>query len=395
MRASIVIASHNEADLLRKTVHSCAETIGDLDCEIVVYDDASEDDCVERLRRDPGGAKISVGTSRSGASSSKDAAAQRSSGDVLIFLDAHCNPDPGAIEGLVQGVESWNGKAIIAPRVVPLDVDRWENRPGFRCVGCWLDLEWLCSGTLEAHEMTRRFDRHGRLYYEESTMIGCSFAMTRDLYETLRGHDTDMKSWGCEDLDLGLKCWLMGYSVLVDPDAIIGHRFRDQNTTYTVADEHYLANEIRMARKNFQTPAWEDWFGRFRECLSEERFDAAWRCFEATLESAEVERDYLLSRRPRDEYEYAAAFGLAWPLTLPASPIPPPARPLRPRISKTERKLLTIHPTTHEPPPPPPIPVEEPGPIEEEPGDEEPAPEDETESVNDQMTTIMTPVVMS
>ena len=43
MRASIVIASFNEGDLLWKTVRSCVETVADLDCEIVVVDDASDD----------------------------------------------------------------------------------------------------------------------------------------------------------------------------------------------------------------------------------------------------------------------------------------------------------------------------------------------------------------
>jgi glycosyltransferase involved in cell wall biosynthesis len=392
MRASIVIASHNEGDLLRKTVQSCAETVGDLDCEIVVHDDASEDDCAERLRRDPAGAKVSVGTGRTGASKSKDTAARLSRGDVLVFLDAHCKPEPGAIEKLVESVESWNGEAILAPRIVPLDPDRWENRPGYRCVGCWLDLEWLRCGHLETRQMSIRSDRRGRRYYEQPIMIGCCFAMTRGLYETLRGHDTDMRSWGCEDLDLGLKCWLLGHSLLIDPDAIIGHRFREQNTTYSIPDEHYLSNEIRMARKNFQEPAWEDWLQRFRECLSEDRFDAAWRCFEEARESAEVERDDLMSRRPRDEYQYAATFGLAWPLTLASSPIPAPATPLRPRFSKTDRQYLTIHPTTHEPPPPE---DDETGPTADEPEDEEPTPGDVTPPTDDSAAMILTPVVLA
>src|SRR3954463_12210663 len=51
MRASIVIAAHEEGDLLVKTVESCLETIDDLDCEIVVADDASADGSVEGLRR--------------------------------------------------------------------------------------------------------------------------------------------------------------------------------------------------------------------------------------------------------------------------------------------------------------------------------------------------------
>ena len=50
MRASLVIASHNEGPLLCQTVQSCLETLDGLDCEIVVADDASADGSVEQLR---------------------------------------------------------------------------------------------------------------------------------------------------------------------------------------------------------------------------------------------------------------------------------------------------------------------------------------------------------
>ena len=41
MRASLVIAAHNEGESLAKTIGSCIETCAGLDCEIVVADDAS------------------------------------------------------------------------------------------------------------------------------------------------------------------------------------------------------------------------------------------------------------------------------------------------------------------------------------------------------------------
>jgi hypothetical protein len=43
MRASIIVAAHNEGDRLWRTVASCSETSAGLDCEIVIADDASWD----------------------------------------------------------------------------------------------------------------------------------------------------------------------------------------------------------------------------------------------------------------------------------------------------------------------------------------------------------------
>jgi len=51
MRASIVIAAHNEGEALWKTIRSCVETCSGLDHEIVVADDASTDDSVAEAER--------------------------------------------------------------------------------------------------------------------------------------------------------------------------------------------------------------------------------------------------------------------------------------------------------------------------------------------------------
>jgi GT2 family glycosyltransferase len=54
MRASLIIAAHNEGEHLWKTVQACWSAIGGLDCEIVVSDDASTDDSIDdMLRRFP------------------------------------------------------------------------------------------------------------------------------------------------------------------------------------------------------------------------------------------------------------------------------------------------------------------------------------------------------
>ena len=51
MRASIVIAAHNEGDLLWRTVRSCIESTAGFGYEIVVADDASTDGSLETMRR--------------------------------------------------------------------------------------------------------------------------------------------------------------------------------------------------------------------------------------------------------------------------------------------------------------------------------------------------------
>jgi len=68
--------------------------------------------------------------------------------------------------------------------------------------------------------------------YESPALIGCAFAISRSLYEKLWGQDPGIADWGCEDIDLGLKAWLLGHPVLLDPQAVAGHRFQSSFTNY-------------------------------------------------------------------------------------------------------------------------------------------------------------------
>ena len=51
MRASILIATHNEREALLNTVRACLEQSAGVDCEIVVGDDASTDGSAAELKK--------------------------------------------------------------------------------------------------------------------------------------------------------------------------------------------------------------------------------------------------------------------------------------------------------------------------------------------------------
>jgi hypothetical protein len=135
----------------------------------------------------------------------------------------------------------------------------------------------------------------------------------RDLYFKLRGFDRHMVDWGVEDLDFGLKAWLVGEGILHNPHASIGHRFRTDFQQYSVRNEAIPINQLRLGRKNLGDRAWEEWLPRFRARLGEAEWQAAWNGYSKRRRSVEKERRYLLSARKRDEYWYAFCFGLSWP----------------------------------------------------------------------------------
>ncbi len=307
MWGSIVIAAHNEGDPLVRTVESVRETAWALGLEILVADDASTDGLVERLAEAAPEARVVRHHHRRGSSPTKDTGARNARGDILIFLDGHTKPEPGAIFKLLKNVEELKGDAIFMPRVPALDVERWENAPGpagygFRLVLPDLDGHWL--GPSQMH-------RRGP-YFESPTLCGCCFAISRGLYEKLRGFDPHLIQWGPEDFDLGLKAWLLGHPILSDPLPTIGHRFRKE-FPYLVAPESVLANKIRIAWKNFTPEGFQAWLEVFQPRHAADLWALAWSLFQERWESAEEERQYLLGLRVHDESWFARTFGCEWP----------------------------------------------------------------------------------
>ena len=310
MRASLVIASHNEGQSLWRTVQSCLDTTEGLDCEIVVDDDASTDGSLVELERFPQ-IRVVSHEERLGVSPTKDLAGRSSVGDVLIFLDGHCKPEPGAIARLIADVEATGGLAIVTPACSALDTQRWENNPYRVGQGFRIDLEQFDGGWTGLDDL--RVADETPWLRESPALIGCVMATSRATYERLRGFDPDMRIYGSEDLDFGLKAWLMGHPILHDPAAVIGHRFRSSFDDYTVPMEHPVANQIRMARKNFTEPVWREWVERARIRHPAWLWQLAWSAFEERRASAEGEREYLMANRVRDEFWYASRFGLDWP----------------------------------------------------------------------------------
>jgi NifU-like protein involved in Fe-S cluster formation len=208
----------------------------------------------------------------------------------------------------VADVEELGGQAIVTPQVPNLDAQRWEYTDAPAGHGYQFNLETLEQKWIGLENMTRQ-----ERFYESPALIGCCMAISRDLYDKLWGFDPGMRAWGTEDVDLGLKAWLMGHPVLHDPEAIIGHVFQSQFDRYAVPEADALMNHLRLARKNFSDRLWHNWLERFRSRHPAGLWAEIWSLFQQERDSVERERAYLLNYRVHSEYWYAHRFGLNLP----------------------------------------------------------------------------------
>ena len=321
MRASIIIASHNEGELLSRTIMSCLETCSGLDVEIVVADDCSTDGSVEAARRRFADICVFRNSERRGTSPTKALGAANARGEILVFLDAHTKPEPGAIHRLVKDVEEVAGTAIMTPAVAVLNIGSWSNDLKQVGNGYSLDLLTLEPGWCALNEMRPVYDRH-MVFYESPALMGAVLAISRPLYHNLCGFDPCLRSWGYEDLDLGFKCWLMGYRILHDPQAVVGHRFQTTFDNYSVPQEHVLINQLLMTYKSFTPNVWMSWVELFLQdnCDgiaegADDRKGHIWNSFNRERVHVELERSFLQTHKIHDECWYARRFGLGWPLT--------------------------------------------------------------------------------
>lgn len=328
--ASLILSAYNEGPLLTRTLSACTETIGDLDYEVIIADDASTDRSTEMLAEEFPMARIERHPVRRGASPTKVLGARQARGDVLVFLDGHCKPEHGAIERMVSTVRMLDGEAIVTPAIAALDPVSWRNAPNQIGHGYRFNLSTLRCAWEPMEAMAQAGEAGGLTLYESPALIGCAFAVSRELYERLWGFDAHMRSWGVEDLDLSLKCWLMGSRVLHNPEAVVGHRFQD-SFTQSVSPADVTTNELRLARKNFTETVWSAWVEARRSATPgaldgavEGVWARAWHMFESDRASVEQERRHLMARRPRDEFWYAERFGLKWPRVV-ESPMEPAA----------------------------------------------------------------------
>ncbi len=205
MQISIIIASRNEADRLSKTVRSCLGSIrSDVPFEIVVVDDGSTDGSAELVRGMPQVRVVRNAISQ-GVSATKDLGGRSARGTILVFLDAHCKPERGAIERLADDVAMLNGQAVVAPRIAALDESTWENHLNHCGNGYLLDLE-----TFEERWVRLKTLRRYRSFYASPNLAGCCLAVSRRLFEELGGFDSRMRGWGSEQVELWVESMATG-----------------------------------------------------------------------------------------------------------------------------------------------------------------------------------------
>jgi hypothetical protein len=107
-------------------------------------------------------------------------------------------------------------------------------------------LEWIQDpmSISEIEARTKGHDKHPDP--AESPITMGMFAITKRWWRTIGGMDSQLSTWGGENIDISLRTWLCGGEIRVADGSRIDHAFR-KNIPYAVDAAEYHRNLVRVA----------------------------------------------------------------------------------------------------------------------------------------------------
>ena len=135
-------------------------------------------------------------------------------GQVLMFLDSHCEVNVGWLEPLVERI-SLKHSNVVCPVIDVISLDKLEystirGPPGVRGGFNW-NLQFKWKKIPEYEQKRRGYDETREV--QSPTMAGGLFAIDKKYFFKIGGYDTGMDVWGGENLELSFRVsmWYMVY----------------------------------------------------------------------------------------------------------------------------------------------------------------------------------------
>jgi len=234
-KASIIIIFTNEAwSPLIRTVWSVLDnTEAEHLHEIILVDDFSDKTHLKGKltryiqKKFPSKVKLLRLKSREGLIRARLEGAKLATGDILLFLDSHCECGQDWLRPLLQRIKD-EPRAFVVPIIDVIDDKTMQYYNGngiyFQIGGftwsghfTWIDIP-------EAEKARTNYEPTAPV--RTPTMAGGLFAVNRAYFWEIGSYDEEMDVWGGENLEMSFRVWQCGGVIETLPCSRVGHIFR-------------------------------------------------------------------------------------------------------------------------------------------------------------------------
>jgi len=233
-KVSVVIVFHNEGwSTLLRTVQSVIDRSPPQFLEeVLLVDDFSDKvhlkkKLAEFIKRYNGKVRLIRNKEREGLIRTRTRGAQESRGEVVLFLDAHCEVGPNWLPPLLYPIYL-DRTTMTVPLIDGIDSDNFEHRPvyqgntNFRGIFEW-GMLYKENEVPDQEARTRSFNSEP---YRAPTHAGGLFAIDRAYFLEIGAYDPGLLVWGGENFELSFKIWQCGGKILWVPCSRVGHIYR-------------------------------------------------------------------------------------------------------------------------------------------------------------------------
>ncbi|XP_022099434.1 probable N-acetylgalactosaminyltransferase 7 [Acanthaster planci] len=268
--ASVVIAFSNEGfSTLMRTVHSVINTSPpNLLAEVVMVDDMSDKEHLGKkledyIKRDrfQGKVRLVRNTKREGLARSRTNGAMAARGQVVVFLDAHCECSVNWLPPLLAEI-AYSRTTVVCPTVDVIKAEDLSYSPqGELARGAFDWAFWYKRIPVDYSDTMKRIGmKYGSQAYDAPAMAGGLFAMDRSYFIELGTYDPGLFIWGGENFEISFKIWMCGGQLKFVPCSRVGHIYRrGVPYKYPVVD-----GEVSIVDRNFMRVA-EVWLDEYKE----------------------------------------------------------------------------------------------------------------------------------
>lgn len=183
---------------------------------------------------------------------------QAATGQVVVFMDAHCECNQGWLPPLLSRIVE-NRQTIACPAIDIIYDETFEYKKISEGYYGGFDHNVAFKWELMSPKEQQRRNHDDSEPIKSPTMAGGLFAMDREYFFELGAYDEGMDIWGAENLEMSFRVWMCGGELEIVPCSRVGHVFR-KKTPYSFvkgSTEIIQYNTARVAE------VWMDEYKRF------------------------------------------------------------------------------------------------------------------------------------